>query len=215
MAMARGAARSDGACEAGRAWVSDPAAGHCAARSESVALPRDGWACARHCITARSESVALPRDDWACEAGRATFSERAVLDGRAGISEHAAEDSVARPIAQALLDSLLFYETLGKWYLWTAVVMPDHIHFIATVNLGKGIENTIMAWKRYQTTTLGVAFQRDYFEHRLRNEDEVVEKAEYIRNNPVLRGLADSPEAWPYCWHRQVNGALGERRPTA
>jgi REP element-mobilizing transposase RayT len=178
----------------GRARVSDPAA----ARSENVALPaiamhgpaQEGRARVSDPAAARSENVALPE--------AAARSENVALPEAAARSEN-----VALPvIAQVLLDSLLFYETLGKWHLWTVIVMPDHIHFIATFNLEIGIKPSVVAWKRYHTSTTGVAFQRDYFEHRLRSDDEFVEKAEYIRQNPVRRGLTEHPEAWPYLWLR-------------
>ena len=137
-------------------------------------------------VAARSESVALPRVGRTCEAGRATVSDRAAI----------------LPVAQLLLDSLIYYDTIGQWYLWTAAVMPDHVHFIATFNLDRGIESRLIAWKRYQSKTLGLEFQRDYFEHRLRNDDEYVEKAAYINDNPVRKGLVSRPEDWPYLWHR-------------
>ena len=147
--------------------------------------------------TARSENVALPM-----ARGRAWVSDPSEARSENVALPMACSACPALPIACALLDSLLFYDSLGTWYLWLAVIMPDHIHFVATFNLEKGIESTIIAWKRYQAKTLGVAFQRDYFEHRLRDDDEFCEKAEYIRNNPVRRGLVDVPGTWPYLWQR-------------
>ena len=108
-------------------------------------------------------------------------------------------NQLARPnIAQALFDSAVAYEKLGHWYLWLMAVMPDHIHFIATFNLQKGIRPTIKAWKSYQARQLGISFQSDFFEHRLRNAEEFVEKSCYIRMNPVRKGLVQTPEEWPF-----------------
>ena len=62
-------------------------------------------------------------------------------------------------------------------------------------------------WKRYHASQTGVDWQTDWFEHRLRTEKAFLEKAHYVRMNPVRKGLVDSPEQWPYvidcvhsCW---------------
>ena len=101
-------------------------------------------------------------------------------------------------IPMALLASARFYEEISRWHLWVMLVMPDHVHFIATFNLNRGIRETMKAWKRYQATYLGVDWQTDFFEHRLRNEDAFLEKAHYIRMNPVRKGLVKTPEEWPW-----------------
>ena len=101
-------------------------------------------------------------------------------------------------IAQALVRNLLAYEAAGKWHLWVGVVMPDHLHFIATFERVDGLSDGVRAWKSYQAKTLKVAFQSGFFEHRLRNDDEFAEKAAYIRQNPVRRGLVAAAEEWPY-----------------
>lgn len=131
----------------------------------------------------------------AAERGGRPFLAMATLDT-------ARSETAALPVAQQLLESLIYYETIGKWYLWLAVVMPDHLHFIATFNMEKGIKSVLIDWKRYQAKTLGLELQRDYFEHRIRDQDAFVKKSAYIRNNPVRQGLVDIPEAWPYIWHR-------------
>lgn len=46
--------------------------------------------------------------------------------------QRAGNPLLARNTAQALLNSAAFYEQLGHWYLWLMVIMPDHLHLIAT-----------------------------------------------------------------------------------
>ena len=101
-------------------------------------------------------------------------------------------------IPEKLLESALFYEEMNKWYLWLMVVMPDHIHFIATFDLDNGIKSTVNAWKRYQKKTINIDWQKDFFEHRLRNDTEFEEKVFYIRMNPVRKGLVEFPGQWPH-----------------
>ena len=104
--------------------------------------------------------------------------------------------------AVKLMDSARHYEEIGRWYLWLMVIMPDHVHFIATFDLDGGIKPIVKAWKGYQKRTLCVEWQPDFFEHRLRNDDEFTEKAFYIRMNPVRKGLATSPDEWPFILDR-------------
>lgn len=114
--------------------------------------------------------------------------------------------------ACALLESARHYEQIKRWHLWLMLIMPDHIHFIATFDLSQGLRNTVSAWKRYQAKTLGIKWQPDFFEHRLRNDSEFDEKASYIRMNPVRKGLIASPNQWPHVLDRVSlnNGSLGE-----
>jgi oxygen-independent coproporphyrinogen-3 oxidase len=104
--------------------------------------------------------------------------------------------------AGQLLKSAEYYEQIGRWYLWLMVIMPDHIHFIATFKLSDGLQKIISSWKRYQTISMGIEWQSDFFEHRLRNETEFDEKCQYIRMNPVRKGLSATPEEWPHVLDR-------------
>jgi len=102
------------------------------------------------------------------------------------------------PVPAELIEGVKAYEASGKWYVWQMVVMPDHLHLIATFDLQSGIKRTVSAWKRYQARKLGIKWQPDFFEHRLRNDDEAAEKSSYIRMNPVRKGLASNPSEWPH-----------------
>ena len=114
--------------------------------------------------------------------------------------------------APELLASAQNYEEIGRWYLWVMLVMPDHIHFIATFDLSKGLKTTVSAWKRYQKKTLGIEWQSDFFEHRLRNQSEFDEKCHYIRMNPVRTGLVNRSEEWPHILDRTSmdDGSVGD-----
>jgi REP element-mobilizing transposase RayT len=105
-------------------------------------------------------------------------------------------------VATALLTSVDRYAQLGHWYPWLFIVMPDHVHLIASINRAHGLRRIIAAWKSYQAKQLGIVWQAGFFEHRLRTADEFVEKAVYIRRNPVRKGLATDEAVWPYLWER-------------
>jgi hypothetical protein len=108
------------------------------------------------------------------------------------------------------LESASVYEQLGHWYLWLMVVMPDHLHLIATFNLDRAIQSTVKAWKSHQAKHLDIKWQSGFFEHRLRNDAEFDEKSHYVRWNPVRKGLVQSLDDWPYVLDRI---ALGRANP--
>ncbi len=54
--------------------------------------------------------------------------------------------------------------------------------------------------KKWWARELGIQWQRDFFDHRLRSEAEFEAKAHYVRMNPVRAGLVSRPEEWPHAW---------------
>ena len=45
---------------------------------------------------------------------------------------------------------------------------------------------------------MGIEWQRDFFEHRLRSDESWREKADYILANPVRKGLVAQVSQWPH-----------------
>lgn len=58
----------------------------------------------------------------------------------------------------------------------------------------------IAEWKRFIARTVSIRWQRDFFDHRLRKEEDFCAKEDYIRMNPVRAGLVSKPEDWPHVW---------------
>ena len=46
--------------------------------------------------------------------------------------------------------------------------------------------------------TTSIKWQRNYFDHRVRKDESLVEKADYILNNPVRARLVTCAEEWPF-----------------
>ena len=82
------------------------------------------------------------------------------------------------------------------------VVMPEHVHGLFRFPAEPGMRATVNAWKRLTARRYGIEWQRDFFDHRLRNDESFREKAAYIRDNPARRGLVAKASAWPYAWPR-------------
>ena len=108
--------------------------------------------------------------------------------------------SLTDPIlASHIMDAACRYHKDGRWYLKLMVLMPDHIHMLACFPSEPGMSRTMADWKAYLARRHGVNWQGNYFDHRLRSDDEYVKKAHYIRMNPVRAGLCSSSDEWKWC----------------
>ena len=79
------------------------------------------------------------------------------------------------------------------------VIMPDHIHLLLRIDRDLGTGNpsptlgNIIGWYKYQVTKTATRqghtagkklFQRSYYDHVIRNQQDYNEVWEYIENNP-------------------------------
>ena len=60
------------------------------------------------------------------------------------------------------------------------------------------MRQTILDFKRWTGRFGDVAWQRDFFDHRLRHNESLNEKADYILMNPVRASLVTDPAHWPH-----------------
>jgi REP element-mobilizing transposase RayT len=102
-------------------------------------------------------------------------------------------------VAEPLLETVRFRNERSLWFAHVFLVMPDHVHglfsFPPSLNT---LQETISLWKRWTARQLGIVWQRDFFEHRLRSDESRREKADYILANPVRKGLVKEPRDWPW-----------------
>lgn len=78
--------------------------------------------------------------------------------------------------------------------------MPDHVHTLLAFPPDQRMDRAVAAFKKYLSRKTGINWQRDFFDHRLRNEESLQLKTDYIRQNPVRAGLAECADDWPYVW---------------
>jgi putative transposase len=108
-----------------------------------------------------------------------------------------------------LLESVKFRHAKGHWFAHVFIVMPDHCHALFTFPQDRPLAKTVRDWKHWTAANLGVAWQTDFFEHRLRDEEAFRAKFRYILENPVRAGLVGRSEDWPHTWI--ASQALNER----
>jgi REP element-mobilizing transposase RayT len=99
---------------------------------------------------------------------------------------------------QAITETLAVREASGEINCRLLLAMPDHLHGLFGFPGSKPMTKTIAAFKSWLAKQCDIRWQRDFFDHRLRNIESASEKAKYIRMNPVRAGLVTHPEEWPY-----------------
>ena len=82
------------------------------------------------------------------------------------------------------------------WHCRLALLMPDHLHAIIVFPREPGMPSAMRNWKKFVAGRFRIKWQRDFFDHRLRDHHELVEKASYILMNPVRKGLCRRVEDW-------------------
>ena len=110
------------------------------------------------------------------------------------------QNQLAIPVVgPAVIETIKHRNDREIWYAHLAVVMPDHVHVV--ISFGRTDKRTQMIvskWKEWTAKTLGIRWQRDFFEHRLRGDESFREKADYVLTNPVRAGLVKRWQDWPY-----------------
>jgi putative transposase len=103
--------------------------------------------------------------------------------------------------AKALLESIAFRQGKGLWFAYLFLIMPDHVHGLVSFPPStRTLQGVVSDWKRWTARQLGIEWQRDFFEHRLRHDESARQKSDYILANPVRAKLVARPEDWPYVW---------------
>ncbi len=107
-------------------------------------------------------------------------------------------------VAELVENSLLFHHQ-KKYSLISWVVMPNHIHFLATpfngVELAE-IAHSIKSYTAHEANKIlnrsGQFWQHEPFDRYIRNRDHYVNVINYIENNPVKAKLCREKSDWRY-----------------
>lgn len=82
--------------------------------------------------------------------------------------------------------------------------MPDHVHLLSSgTRADASLPAFIAAWKQrtgfaWQKRSSSRLWQKGYYEHVLRADEEHLPIARYILENPVRAGLVNDPRAYPW-----------------
>jgi REP element-mobilizing transposase RayT len=105
-----------------------------------------------------------------------------------------------------------------KIFLYCAIVMPDHVHMIYWPLLDdddrpfplEEVLNSVKGASAHAVNRVlgrkGTVWLAESFDHVLRSYENVVQKVDYVRHNPVRKGICSTPQAYPWLW---VNREVG------
>ena len=108
---------------------------------------------------------------------------------------------LTNPAVHAALRSA--WPRAAGWHVGFYMIMPDHVHLFCSPSelYPRPVAAWVSYWKRLvsrEAPSLRGQWQRDCWDTQLRKMDHLREKQEYVRLNPVRRGLARHPQEWPY-----------------
>lgn len=104
-------------------------------------------------------------------------------------------------VAERLFKTVRHRQEKFLWWPHVFLLMPDHLHALLSFPpSGKPLKWVVSQWKEWTAKELGIVWQRDFFEHRLRHDESRREKADYILQNPVRKQLVTRAEGWPFVY---------------
>lgn len=135
-----------------------------------------------------------------------TYFFTLVSRGRAPLLTHA---EVRAALRQAVLATRERYPfAIEAW-----VLMPDHLHTIW--KLPEGDANFSERWrqiKRHSQYLVGAGlplWQKRFWEHAIRDEEDFAKHFDYVHFNPVKHGHAAAVMEWPFStFHRYVQQGI-------
>jgi REP element-mobilizing transposase RayT len=115
-------------------------------------------------------------------------------------------------IAGLVADSLRHFDD-QRYHLFAWCLMPNHVHVVGRILPHWTIAAVVHSWKSFSSKqankilrTSGTFWEREYYDHLVRNESELVRAIAYVEDNPSKAGLVD----WPWVWARRRDAGATE-----
>jgi len=110
--------------------------------------------------------------------------------------------------AEIVLNSLQWLEKQLRILLDAAVVMPDHVHFVAGLERGS-LAQMMRSLKSHTAQKINILLEREgpfwqpqYHDHAVRKDEDLNEVVLYALHNPVRAGLVKDFHDYPYWYCR-------------
>jgi len=92
--------------------------------------------------------------------------------------------------------------------------MPDHVHLLVKGSDDSDLAEFMKSFKQrsshaYRQMTGHTLWQKSYYDHIIRNEDDQRESFLYILQNPLRAGLVANIEDYPFLGGVWIEGMLG------
>ena len=133
-------------------------------------------------------------------------------------ARHQGSPFANQPLADKVVESLLWTKSKRRWLLYCYCLMPDHLHFVCRLtdrdvklmNAGargtvpEGVLDHLGRFKSFTTNASwelgfrGTLWQKSSYDRVLDMEKPFEEVVQYVLDNPVRRGLVADWTRWPY-----------------
>ena len=108
-------------------------------------------------------------------------------------------------LARAVVESLLWCRASDHFRIYAYCLMPDHLHIAVSPNeSGICLSKSVGVFKSYTTREswkfgfTGQLWQRSWYDHIARRDEDVIAICRYILENPLRKGLISESDEWPY-----------------
>jgi len=120
-------------------------------------------------------------------------------------TRHLSEPFCNTELADEVVGSLHFMRKDKRISLYCYCLMPDHLHMVISPSHSSGSVSDIIQRFKSFTTKLGWKYgikgklwQKSFYDHVARNEEDLNKICEYILANPVRKKLVEKPGDWRY-----------------
>jgi len=105
-------------------------------------------------------------------------------------------------VANVVMSTLRHFDD-KRYRLLAYCIMPNHVHVVARLFPGQMLSSVVHSWKSFSAKrcnellrTKGSFWQREYYDHLVRDEGEFDRVVRYVADNPLKAGLQE----WPWVW---------------
>jgi putative transposase len=108
-------------------------------------------------------------------------------------------------VAQMVVEAIQHRRHGNLWHVFEYVLMPTHVHLFCEIG-SRGLQETLEDFKRWTGHRAAAVlaedgerfWQREWFDHWSRSDEEDEKIVRYTRQNPVKAGLVQEYTDWPY-----------------
>lgn len=103
-------------------------------------------------------------------------------------------EPIFKSIEQILLESLKKFDCESHIHLF----MPDHCHLlIGGKSLASNLWRCVFDFKQksgfwFSKNNYNIKWQKDFYDHILRKDEDIIKQVRYILNNPIRKGIVNN-----------------------
>ena len=118
------------------------------------------------------------------------------------------------PALADLVASVLLHFDRKRYRLFAWCVMPNHVHVVLRLFPGQTLAEVVHSWKSFSAKRInkvlrssGAFWQKEYYDHLIRDEHELERAIRYVGGNPAKAGLKGW--RWVWVWGRDAPTTAG------